>query len=66
MTTSPRRKVLSARSSGTGEAILEVLQPLSETLTTEVMSELNAKVSSEGLPPEDVASDYLTEEGFIE
>ena len=49
-----------------GEAILEVLQPLSETLTTEVMSELNAKVSSEGLPPEDVASDYLTEEGFIE
>jgi len=49
-----------------GEAILEVLQPLSETLTTEVMSELNAQVSVEGLPPEQVAGDYLTEEGFIE
>ena len=49
-----------------GEAILEVLQPLSETLTTAVMSELNAQVSVEGLPPEQVAGDYLKEEGFIE
>jgi osmoprotectant transport system substrate-binding protein len=49
-----------------GDTILEVLQPLSETLTTEVMSRLNAQVSVDGLPPEDVASDYLTEEGFIE
>ncbi len=49
-----------------GEAILEVLAPLSETLTTEVMSELNAQVSSEGLPPEQVAADYLTAEGFIQ
>jgi len=49
-----------------GDAILEVLAPLSETLTTEVMAELNAKVSAEGLPVEDVASDYLTAEGFIE
>ena len=49
-----------------GEAILEVLAPLTETLTTEVMSELNAKVSSEGLPPEDVANTYLKDEGFIQ
>ncbi len=49
-----------------GDAILEVLAPLSEALTTEVMAELNAKVSAEGLPVEDVASDYLTAEGFIE
>ena len=49
-----------------GEAILDVLAPLSETLSTEVMTELNAQVSSEGLPPEDVAADYLKAEGFIE
>ena len=29
------------------------------------MAELNAKVSAEGLPPEQVAGDYLKEEGFI-
>jgi len=49
-----------------GDPILEVLAPLSETLTTEVMAELNGQVSSEGLPVEDVASTYLTDEGFIE
>jgi len=49
-----------------GEDILAVLEPLSATLTTDVMYDLNAQVSSEGLPPEDVAADYLTQEGFIE
>ncbi len=46
--------------------ILEVLAPLAEILTTEQMAELNAQVSSEGLPPEQVARDFLTEEGFIQ
>lgn len=45
--------------------ILEVLAPLAEVLTTEVMQELNTKVSSEGQKPEKVAEDFLAEEGFI-
>ncbi len=49
-----------------GQAILDVLAPLSETLTTEVMAQLNAKVSADGEPPEDVANEYLKEQGFIE
>ena len=47
------------------DKIQEVLKPLAETLTTEVMTELNSQVSAEGLPPEKVAEDYLTEAGFI-
>ncbi|MGA8987783.1 glycine betaine ABC transporter substrate-binding protein [Aeromicrobium sp.] len=46
-------------------AILEVLKPLSDKLTTETMAELNAKVSAEGLPPAKVAGDFLKSEGFI-
>jgi osmoprotectant transport system substrate-binding protein len=46
--------------------ILEVLAPLAETLTTETMTQLNSQVSAEGLKPEDVAHDYLQEQGFIE
>jgi osmoprotectant transport system substrate-binding protein len=47
------------------DAIQEVLAPLAKTLTTEVMTDLNAQVSGEGLPPEQVAEDYLKEAGFI-
>lgn len=46
-------------------AILEVLKPLSEKLTTETMAKLNAKVSSDGLPVKKVAEDFLKKEGFI-
>lgn len=46
-------------------AILEVLKPLSDILTTETMAELNAEVSSDGLPPEQVAETFLKDEGFI-
>lgn len=49
-----------------GQAILDVLAPLSETLTTEVMADLNAQVSAEGIPIEDVANEYLAAEGFIQ
>lgn len=45
--------------------VLEVLAPLAEVLTTEVMGELNAQVSAEGLDPAKVAEDFLAEEGFI-
>lgn len=48
-----------------GDAIQEVLAPLAKTLTTEVMTELNAKVSGEGLPPDQVSEEYLKEQGFI-
>ena len=46
--------------------ILEVLEPLAAVLTTEAMAELNAQVSAEGLNPETVAEDFLTEEGFLQ
>lgn len=46
-------------------AILEVLKPLSEKLTTETMAKLNAKISADGLPPKQVAETFLKEEGFI-
>jgi osmoprotectant transport system substrate-binding protein len=47
------------------EAIQEVLAPLAETLTTEVMTELNKQKSGDGLPEEQIAEDYLKEQGFI-
>lgn len=46
--------------------ILEVLQPLAEALTTEEITKLNARVSSEGEKPATVAEDFLREKGFIE
>ena len=46
--------------------ILEVLAPLAETLTTEVMQDLNTRVSAEGQDPEVVAEDFLAEQGFIQ
>ena len=46
-------------------AILKVLKPLSDKLTTETMAKLNAKVSSDGLPPKQVAETFLKDEGFI-
>ncbi len=49
-----------------GEKILEVLAPLTETLTTEVMLELNEQLSVDGLPEDKVAGDYLKAEGFIQ
>ena len=49
-----------------GRAMLEVLAPLTVTLTTEVMTELNTEVSVRGLRPERVARAYLRAEGFIE
>ncbi|GAA1923966.1 glycine betaine ABC transporter substrate-binding protein [Nocardioides lentus] len=46
--------------------VLEALTPLAESLTTEVMQDLNTRISAEGQSPEQIASDYLVEAGFAE
>ncbi|OAN39750.1 glycine betaine ABC transporter substrate-binding protein [Microbacterium sp. H83] len=45
--------------------VADVLAELSPLLTTEVMQELNAKVDVDGEDPEDVAIDWLEEQGLI-
>ena len=45
--------------------VQEVLKPLAAALTTEVMQDLNTKVSADGLPPEKVAQDFLKSKGFL-
>jgi osmoprotectant transport system substrate-binding protein len=46
-------------------AIADVMAELSPLLTTEVMQTLNAKVDVDGEDPEDVALDWLEEQGLI-
>ncbi|GAA4284458.1 glycine betaine ABC transporter substrate-binding protein [Brevibacterium daeguense] len=46
-------------------AIAEIMAPISEKLTNEVMIELNGKVDTEGENPEDVAQEWLEEQGLI-
>jgi osmoprotectant transport system substrate-binding protein len=46
-------------------AIAEVMATLSPLLTTEVMQQLNAKADVDGEEPEDIAIDFLTEQGLI-
>lgn len=46
-------------------AIADVLANLSPLLTTEVMQELNAKADVDGEDPEDIAIDWLEEQGLI-
>ncbi|QWZ10237.1 glycine betaine ABC transporter substrate-binding protein [Nocardioides panacis] len=45
--------------------MLEVLKPLADVLDTETMTQLNKKISSDGLPADKIAEDYLTEKGFL-
>ena len=45
--------------------VADALNKLSDTLTTEDLMTLNAKVDSERMLPEDVASDYLTQKGLV-
>ncbi len=47
------------------EQLADLFAPISELLTTEEMQRLNAQVDVDGLPPEDVAEDFLSENGFI-
>lgn len=45
--------------------IAEILAPLSERLDTETMQKLNAQVDVDGLDAEDVAEQWLQEEGLL-
>ncbi|GAA4428129.1 glycine betaine ABC transporter substrate-binding protein [Georgenia halophila] len=46
--------------------IAEILTPIAEALDNETMAELNAQVDIEGRTAEDVAEEWLTQEGFID
>ncbi|NIK60592.1 glycine betaine ABC transporter substrate-binding protein [Kribbella shirazensis] len=43
----------------------DLLQPVSDKLTDEVLIELNAQVDVDGREPADVAMDWLVKEGFV-
>jgi osmoprotectant transport system substrate-binding protein len=45
--------------------VAEVLNPLADVLTTEDLTELNGRVALNRELPEDVAQDYLTEQGLL-
>ena len=45
--------------------IADILNPLMAALTTENLTELNSKVAVDRAKPEDVASDFLTENGLL-
>jgi osmoprotectant transport system substrate-binding protein len=45
--------------------MLKVLEPLTKELTTDVMTELNKKISSDGEPADKIAEDFLKEQGFL-
>ena len=47
------------------EEIAELVAPVAEELTDEVLLELNAEVDVDGREPADVAFDWLEREGFV-
>jgi len=57
---SVRREVLQEH-----RAITDVLGPVAEALTDETLQALNAKVDVDGATPEQTATDWLVEEGFV-
>ena len=46
--------------------IADILDPVFESLTLEILQELNGRIGVAGENPADVASDYLTENGFLD
>jgi osmoprotectant transport system substrate-binding protein len=48
-----------------GEALEELFNPISEALTQDVMTQMNAQVSAEGQRPEEVAREFLESNGLI-
>ena len=48
-----------------GSALSELYTPVVEALDNDTMTQLNARVSSEGERPEAVAQDFLVSNGFI-
>ena len=45
--------------------MLKVLAPLAKELTTDTMTDLNKKISSDGEPADKIAEDFLKEKGFL-
>lgn len=45
--------------------IADIIAPISEALTSDVVTELNGRVDNDGEEPRDVAEDWLTEQGLI-
>ncbi len=58
--------VVNAEGPAGSEEVADLLNGLSETLTTEDLAELNRRVDQDREQAADVAKDYLTEEGLIE
>ena len=48
-----------------GEQLDKIFTPIAQALDAKTMQELNTKVDVEGIPPEDVAEQWLEKEGFI-
>jgi len=46
--------------------IADIIAPISEALTGEVITELNGRVDNDGEQPEDVAEDWLEEQGLLD
>jgi osmoprotectant transport system substrate-binding protein len=45
--------------------IKDLLDPVFQSLTLETLQQLNAKIAVDGLDAKKVATDYLTEKGFL-
>ncbi len=49
-----------------GKQLDEIFTPIAEALDTKTMTDMNAEVDVDGALPEDVAEDWLSENGFVE
>lgn len=49
-----------------GDDLIELINSISAKITTEALLDLNGRIELEAQNPEDVAADFLTENGFIE
>ncbi len=49
-----------------GPQLQQLFDPITEALTAKEMTQLNARVDVDGELPEDVAEDWLSENGFVE
>ena len=58
--------VVNAEGPAGSDEVAEILNGLSETLTTEDLAELNRRVDEDREQAADVAKDYLTEKGLLE
>jgi glycine betaine/choline ABC-type transport system substrate-binding protein len=56
------RRAAAARLGDSGRAVIQAIQ---RPLTEQVMQRLNSRVTLEGREPEEVARDYLVEQGFV-